>query len=232
MFGANAGQYSVHRPGYPDDAVSWALGLDRPARVLDLGAGTGKLTASVLTAGHDAVAVEPDTEMLAELTTAIPGVTALTGSAEDIPLPDADVDAVLAGQVLHWVDGARAYPEIARVLRPGGVVAGLWNSDELRWIEKVSQGDTSQEEPFEWRGYFPADLFTDEAQRSFANPQQHTIDSLMSTIATHSAYLRLDEVQRAARLSSTRAALLHVFGDSTRTFEIPARTYVIRAVKR
>jgi len=231
VFGANAREYALHRPGYPPEAVVWAIGLDHPARVLDLGAGTGKLTAALLAAGHEVVAVEPDPAMLAELSAAHAGVPALVGSAERIPLPDADVDAVLAGQVLHWVDGERAYPEVARVLRPGGAVAGLWNSDELQWIAQVLHGEDAAGEEVRWEGYFPDRQFTDESHRSFANPRRHTVDSLVSTIATYSALLRLPEPERARRLASTRAALTDALG-ADREFEVPSRTHVIRARKR
>jgi ubiquinone/menaquinone biosynthesis C-methylase UbiE len=104
--------------------------------VLDLGAGTGKLTAVLLSLGADVTAVEPDPGMLAEFRRALPGVRSLSGRAEAIPLPDASVDAVVAGQALHWFDMDRALPEIARVLVPGGVLAGLWNVDDDReeWV--------------------------------------------------------------------------------------------------
>src|SRR5436305_7874146 len=129
-FGAQAADYDEHRPDYPLAALEWSLAPVGSAgpRVLDLGAGTGKLTGGLLALGLlDVLAVEPDAEMLGELTRRFPEVDARPGSAEDIPLPDDSVDAVLAGQAMHWFDLARALPEITRVLRPGGVLAGLWN---------------------------------------------------------------------------------------------------------
>ena len=135
-FGAVASAYADLRPGYPDEAVRWALapvaadvaGL----RVVDLGAGTGILTELLIRLGADVTAVEPDEAMRAEFARRLPSVRLLTGSAEDIPLPDGSADAVLCGQAMHWFDMDRALPEIARVLRPGGVLAGLWNSDDDR----------------------------------------------------------------------------------------------------
>ena len=103
----------------------WALERAPGRRVLDLGAGTGKLTGTLLTLGAEVVAVEPDPAMLGELRGALPAVRALSGSAETLPLPDESIDAVLAGNALHWFDMDVAGPEIARVLRPGGVLAGL-----------------------------------------------------------------------------------------------------------
>ncbi|WP_239028830.1 class I SAM-dependent methyltransferase [Pseudonocardia acidicola] len=139
-FGAVAAAYAAHRPGYPDAAIDWALdplaGRAAP-QLLDLGAGTGKLTASLVARpGTTVVAVEPDAEMLARLRIEVPGATVLEGSAETIPLPNASVDAVLCGQSFHWFDEARAMPEIARVLRPGGVLAALWNADDsdVDWV--------------------------------------------------------------------------------------------------
>src|SRR5258708_4349822 len=120
-FGAVAGAYAEHRPDYAEAAVRWALAPVGPApRVLDLGAGTGKLTAMLVSLGADVTAVEPDPAMLAEFRRALPGVRSVPGRAEAIPLPDASVDAVLAGQAMHWFDLDLAAPEIARLLASGG----------------------------------------------------------------------------------------------------------------
>ena len=118
-FGAAASAYAEHRPDYARAAVRWALEPAPGSRVLDLGAGTGKLTADLVELGADVVAVEPDPAMLAELRRALPTVYAAAGSAESIPLPDSSVDAVLAGNAMHWFDMDVAGPEIARVWRPG-----------------------------------------------------------------------------------------------------------------
>src|SRR5213080_4071365 len=101
-FGAAATAYAEHRPDYAQAAVRWALEPAPGPRVLDLGAGTGKLTATLSALGAEVIAVEPDSAMLSELRHALPTVRALPGSAEAVPLPDASVDAVLAGHALHW----------------------------------------------------------------------------------------------------------------------------------
>src|SRR5688500_13886027 len=118
-FGGVADEYDSARPGYPDDAVAWLVGRRR-ASVLDLGAGTGKLTRSLVAAGHDVIAVDPSEPMLDRLVAASPQVRAATGTAEAIPLPDDSVDVVTVAQAFHWFEPARALSEIARVLRPSG----------------------------------------------------------------------------------------------------------------
>ena len=108
---------------------------DDARRVLDLGAGTGKVSQALLELGLDVVAVEPDDAMRALIPT-----EALAGSAEQIPLPDGSVDAVLVGQAFHWFDAARALPEMVRVLRPGGSVGLLWNlyDDDVPWVSRFA----------------------------------------------------------------------------------------------
>jgi SAM-dependent methyltransferase len=125
-FGTVADRYDRYRPAYPAAAVAWALD-ERPLRVADIGAGTGILSRLVRRLGHEVIAVEPDELMRAHLGRVSPGIAVLAGTAEEIPLPDRSVDAVVAGQAYHWFEPARAHPEIARVLRSGGVFAALWN---------------------------------------------------------------------------------------------------------
>jgi SAM-dependent methyltransferase len=134
-FGAAAGAYERGRPPYPPEAIDWLLPAGA-VRVLDLGAGTGKLTRQLAGRGLDVTAVEPSEGMREQLRRAVPGVRALAGSGERIPLPDRSVDAVLVAQAWHWVDPARAVPEVARVLRPGGRLGLVWNVRDERadWV--------------------------------------------------------------------------------------------------
>jgi SAM-dependent methyltransferase len=134
-----ADAYERGRPGYPEEALLWLAG-DVPVDVVDLGAGTGKLTRGLAALGHRVTAVEPLEEMLAHLRQVVPDVTALAGSAEAIPLPGASTDVVVAGQAFHWFDAARAMSEIARVLRPGGRLALVWNvrDDREPWVSRLS----------------------------------------------------------------------------------------------
>jgi len=126
--------YERSRPPYADDAVAWAaerLGIGPSRRVLDLAAGTGKLTRQLLALGAEVVAAEPGAEMRGVLRRVLPEVEALAGTAEAIPLADASVDAIAVGQAFHWFDAEPALAEMRRVLRPGGGFALLWN----RWDE-------------------------------------------------------------------------------------------------
>lgn len=136
-FGAVAAAYDAGRPTFPADALTWILGPGR-LQILDLGAGTGKLSKVAASLGHDVVAVDPSEEMLA-LCRRVPGVDTMVGAAESIPLAHASVDAVLVGQAFHWFEHARALPEIARVLRPHGVLGLLWNNHDtvVPWVRRL-----------------------------------------------------------------------------------------------
>jgi ubiquinone/menaquinone biosynthesis C-methylase UbiE len=122
--------YERVRPSYPEEAVDWLaeqLRLGASSTVLDLGAGTGKLTAAFVPRVARVIAVEPGPEMLAQLRRAVPQADAVLGPAEAIPLPDASVDAVVCGQSFHWFRTDEARQEIQRVLRPGHGLGMIWN---------------------------------------------------------------------------------------------------------
>jgi SAM-dependent methyltransferase len=161
-FAEVAGPYERGRPTYPEEAVRWLVG-DEPLDAVDLGAGTGKLTRVLVGLGHRVTAIEPLPEMLELLPAAAPGAAAILGSAEIIPLPDAYADVVTAAQAFHWFDLELALPEIARVLRPQGRLALVWNTrdDRESWVaqlsttigaETVERGDV--EEPIRASGLF------------------------------------------------------------------------------
>jgi SAM-dependent methyltransferase len=139
-FGAVAAAYERGRPPYPPEAVDWLLPAGA-SRVLDLGAGTGKLTRQLRDRGLDVIAVEPSEGMREQLARAVPGVPVHAGSAEKIPLPDHSVDAVLVAQAWHWVDRSRAVPEVARVLVPGGRLGLVWNIRDERedWVAELGR---------------------------------------------------------------------------------------------
>jgi len=139
-YGTAAAAYDRGRPGYPREAVEWLLG-SRPLSVLELGAGTGKLTELMVELGHDVFATDPDDRMLDVLSARLPEVRATVGSAEQIPVPDRSYDVVVAGQAFHWFDPETALPEIARVLRPEGRIALLWNirDERIPWVRRLGR---------------------------------------------------------------------------------------------
>lgn len=139
-FGAVADVYERGRPGYPVEAVAWLLPSDA-SRVVDLGAGTGKATRVIAPLATVTIAVEPDPGMRAQLAERVPGVRVLDGSGEHIPLPDGSVDAVVAAQAWHWVEPVTASAEVARVLRPGGVLGLVWNirDESVPWVAELTR---------------------------------------------------------------------------------------------
>jgi SAM-dependent methyltransferase len=241
-----AATYAERRPDYPLDAVRWCVapvGRDIGAlRVLDLGAGTGKLTATLAGLGSDVTAVEPDPAMLGELRRALPSVRALPGSAERIPLPGASVDAVLCGQAMHWFDLSRALPEIARVLVPGGTLGALWNSDDDRvpWVAGLQDAAEGAASPSLSRRrteavsfgpeQFGLALFTPTERAEFANSQPLTAETLVELIGTHSQFIVMAPEERARMLARIRDYLASRPETAAGEFELPMVTSAIRAV--
>jgi SAM-dependent methyltransferase len=159
--------YERGRPGYPPEAIAElvrAVGIAPGTTVLDLAAGSGKLTRQLLPAGARLVAVEPSAAMRDRLASSAPGVGVLGGTAEAIPLAGGSLDGVAVGQGFHWFDGARAVAELHRVLRPGGRVGLLWNvrDESVAWMARVTAivdrhaGDTPRYRDGRWRAAFDA----------------------------------------------------------------------------
>jgi SAM-dependent methyltransferase len=140
-FGAVAADYDRGRPSYPAavlDRLSAVAGLGPGTDVLDLAAGTGKLTRQLVAAGASVVAVEPSEGMRERLVASMPGVRVLDGTAEDIPLADASVDLVTVAQAFHWFRTGAALDEIHRLLRPGGWLALMWNEEPTTpWARRL-----------------------------------------------------------------------------------------------
>ncbi|MFD3701860.1 class I SAM-dependent methyltransferase [Nocardia sp. NPDC058658] len=239
-FGARAAEYAEHRPDYPAAAIRWALELcgDRRLVVLDLAAGTGKLSGGLLAAGAEVIAVEPDEAMRAELVRLFPDITALPGTAEAIPLADGSVDAVVVGQAFHFFDREQAFPEIARVLRDDGVFATLSNIDDGRvpWVAGLQKAmrkglslPPSSSPPPTNRLTHP--LFTEFERAEFPHSQTRTAESLTTTIGTYSHTTVIPARQRDELLSGIRAYLRAHPETALGEFDFPLRTRVIRAVR-
>lgn len=212
-FGSQAAAYERGRPSYPPEAIDWLLAGSKPRDVLDLGAGTGKLTARLAERGLNVIAVDPIAEMLEVLQAALPGVPALLGTAEHIPLPEDSVDAVLVAQAWHWFDPQRAAAEVARVLRPGGRLGLVWNTrdDRLGWVKEfgrivggerdIAETKVDLPAPFsdiethrvEWTNYMTPQALVDYvASRSYcitspAEVRTRTLDEVRDLLATHPA---------------------------------------------
>ncbi|WP_380171087.1 class I SAM-dependent methyltransferase [Kineococcus sp. DHX-1] len=213
-FGAAADAYARARPGYPDDAVDFLVGPAR--RVLDLGAGTGKFTASLAARALDVVAVEPSTRMLAQLRAALPGVEAHEGSAEATGLPDASVDAVVVAQAWHWVDPARAVPEVARVLRPGGTLGLVWNvrDESVPWVSRVWE-IAQQGSEHEMRASVETVGAPFGAPEHFRTRFEHATDraGVLDLVASRSYVIVLPQDERAAVLDGIAQVLDEEFPD-------------------
>ncbi len=238
-FAGVADDYERGRPGYPLDAIV-ALGLPDGSRVADVGAGTGKLTRALLAGGLDVVAVEPLHGLRARLEAELPGVEALAGTAEALPLADASVDAVACGDAFHWFDGARAAPELARVIRPGGVLGLLWNAPAddvaLPWAEALWEllEDVRPDHP----GFTPDQGRTAiDASGRFGRFRRDAFDNvhatdragLVANIASISYIALLPAPERRALLGRVDA-LLREHGDDG--VDLPLRTTVWTARRR
>jgi ubiquinone/menaquinone biosynthesis C-methylase UbiE len=209
-----AQEYERGRPGYPREAIDALireLHLDRRSVVVDLAAGTGKLTRDLTQRFDDVIAVEPLAAMREQLTRAAPAARALEGTAERMPVADASVDAVLVAQAFHWFDGRRALDEMARVLRPGGGLALLWNTTpwerrEGAWFSRLddllerSRADLSvmrRHRSGKWREAFDGERrFEPLRAATFDNPQRVTPDQFLANLASRSYIARLDPAAR------------------------------------
>lgn len=228
-FGAVADAYDRGRPSYPADAVSWLTG-ETAARVLELGAGTGKLTHRLVAAGHDVSASDPDKAMLTVLARDLPDVPVSVSGAEEIPSPDASYDVVVVAQAFHWFDHDRALPEIARVLRPGGRIALVWNERDERipWVRKLGRVIGTQEQDTDPREALAASgLFGEVEHEVFKHWQLVDRESIVDLVTSRSNVAVLDEEGRAAKL----AEVLALYDDYGRGMDGMQLPYVVRCFR-
>jgi ubiquinone/menaquinone biosynthesis C-methylase UbiE len=227
-FGPAAQTYERGRPPYPEEALDWLLPAGAK-RVLDLGAGTGKLTRQIAARSLDVTAVDPSGGMLTELTRVLPGIPAHQGTAEHIPLGDHSVDAVVCAQAWHWVDPQRAIPETARVLTPGGTLGLIWNLRDERtgWVRALGEIIHSPEMDR------AADLtapFGPVERRWFDWTHRLGLQNLLDLVASRSYVILLPDDERTALLNRVRD-LTETHPDlAGRTeFDLPYRTECARA---
>lgn len=228
--------YDRVRPGFAPTALDWVL---PPAtrRVLDLGAGTGKLTAALVARGLDVVALDPSPKMLARLRANLPGVDARVATAEATGLPDADVDAIVVGSAFHWFSRPDAEREMARVLRPGGVVGLLWNlrdpSSPTVQAFHEAQAHATQTTPSEHSDVtLDRRWFGPTQHRRFRHTQTLRPEQLVELVASRSYVIAMAEPERERLLERVRR-----FTDTDpelagrATFTLPYLTVVRRATR-
>jgi SAM-dependent methyltransferase len=237
-FGAVAADYAAFRPGYPADAVTFLLG-DRPRRVLDLGAGTGLLTDVLLAAGHEVVAVDPSGPMLDQLRARLPAVAVAVGGAEAVPLPDGDVDAVVAGQAAHWFEPGAAAAELRRVLRPGGVVGLVWNirDERVPWVRALGELLAAEARDHEAdQGVvdrFAAELPADVVAFDSGTVQRVTPEQVVGGIGNRSYVATMDDAGRKRFLGAVRDLLAtHPDTRDRDQLELPYTTRAYRLTPR
>jgi SAM-dependent methyltransferase len=223
-FGSVAEDYDRYRPSPPPPALDWLI-PPGAAAILDLAAGTGLVTRELIGRASQVFAVEPDERMRAVLTARIPQAKVLAGRGEDIPLPDASVDAVVISSAWHWLDPALAVPEIARVLRPGGTLGVIWVSRDDRepWVAEFNafaRESREADRPAGRHGGDPAERRrrrrvefppgtplspTKERLVEFSVPM--TKDELAGLLGTYSAIITLDADRRAEFSQRVRSFL-------------------------
>ena len=232
-FGSEAAAYERGRPSYPPEAIDWLL--PPGARdVLDLGAGTGKLTTRLVERGLEVIAVDPIAEMLELLSSALPDTPALLGTAEQIPLPDNSVDAVLVAQAWHWFDPEQAVAEVARVLRPGGRLGLVWNTrdERLGWVKDLGRIIGHENDPFNDEVTLPEPFVGQERHHvewtSYLTPQA-LIDLVASRsyCITSPAAVRTRTLAEVRELLATHPALVNSTG-----LALPYITVCVRATLR
>ena len=229
-FGGVADAYDRGRPTYPREAAVW-LTSDKPLSVLELGAGTGKLTEQLVALGHDVHATEPDPRMLAILEKNLPGVRVSQATAEEIPAGDASYDVVVSAQAFHWFDYDKALPEIARVLRPRGRLSLVWNQRDERipWVKRLGKIIGTQDQLND-----PVDLL--EKSRLFGETEQEgfrfwqVVDqhSIRDLVRSRSNVAVLSPAEQEAKLAEV-LAFYDDFGRGMDGMQLPYAARCFRA---
>jgi SAM-dependent methyltransferase len=216
-FGSVAEDYEATRPGWPLEPFAEALahfGVRERPDVVDLAAGTGKLTRTLARIAGALVAVEPDAELRRVIGRVLPDVRVLAGTAEDLPLDTESADVVCAGQAFHWFDLDRSLRELARVLRPRGVLIAAWNvpTDDGSWYDAVvdylytANPDHLPASQRDWPAAFAGvDGFGELFETAFRHEQQLDYASFARLLGTHSAIGILPPARRAALIEEARA---------------------------
>jgi SAM-dependent methyltransferase len=237
-FGSIAENYNELRPQPPLDAVDWLVPRGCEVAV-DVGAGTGLFTRTLLSRADQVIAVEPDARMREVLTARSPGVRVVEGQGESIPLPDAAADAVFVSSAWHWMDPERAIPEIGRVLRDGGRLGLIWTSRDrdVDWVRELGVlrgGDTTepgQADRFRRRLDIvlpEPQVFHKVARETFAFSRTMTVDNVVAMLGTYSRAIIASPDDRTQALADARAVLDARFPGAD-TIDVPMRAWCWRA---
>jgi len=229
-FGGVADAYDRGRPTYPREAATW-LTSAHPLSVLELGAGTGKLTEQLVALGHDVHATEPDPQMLAILQKKLPDVRSSQAPAEEIPAGDASYDVVVSGQAFHWFDHAKALPEIARVLRRGGGLSVVWNQRDERipWVKRLGRIIGTQEQMSDPSELLTrSKLFGEVEQESFRFWQDIDRRSIQDLVRSRSNIAVLSPAQQEAKMAEV-LAFYDEFGRGMDGMQLPYNASCFRA---
>jgi SAM-dependent methyltransferase len=211
-WGDSAEVYERARPEYPPEAIEFLreIGLSDDSDVLDLAAGTGKLTRALIAAGARVTAVEPLSAMRQMLQQRLPEATVMEGTAERIPVEDGFVDLVTVAQAFHWFDAPKAAAEIARVMRPGGGLAAIWNvrDEGVEWMAMIGElieaarGGTPSHQSGDWRKPFDAagGVFEPLRTETFRHSQQLSRAEAVDVFASRSYVASLPGQEREVLL--------------------------------
>jgi SAM-dependent methyltransferase len=233
-FGAAADAYERGRPTYPAEVAAWFVPEDARLAV-DVGAGTGKFTRTLLGQATEVVAVEPDGAMRERLGAALPEVRTLEGTAESIPLDDGSADAVTLAQAWHWVDPVAASAEIGRVLRPGGTLGLVWNmrDEDVPWVAELGRIITRPETHLEsGRSPVVAAPFDQPELRTLRWVDEQSRDAVLDLVASRSYIIVLPEAERRGVLDAVRRLLDTAPELAGReTIPMPYVTYAHRSVR-
>jgi SAM-dependent methyltransferase len=229
-FDTVAGAYDRGRPSYPSAAVEFMVGPDQRT-VLEVGAGTGKLTEQLVALGHDVHATDPSSVLLGVLTDRLPGVRTSVARAEELPLLDGSVDVVACAQAFHWFDQEAALAEFARVLRPGGHLALAWNTRDVKvpWVRRLGAIIGDQD-----TGIKVPDSLVRSTEYGFVEESSHRFwqvvnsESLCDMAMSRSNVAVLDGPDREAKLAEVRSFYAD-YGRGADGMQLPWITRCFRA---
>jgi SAM-dependent methyltransferase len=242
-FGSAAEDYARYRPAPPAEAAEWAIGRSA-GLVIDLAAGTGNLARRLLGRADRVVAVDIDVRMLAALGNQLPGVARVAARGEQLPFLSAAAGAVVISSAWHWLDPQRAWPEIARVTRPGGTFAVMWSGPDrtVAWVDDVlgrRVGDGPSDTAGERRGdrrrqvELPVGTpFSLVEERTFTSVVPYAVADLPGLAASYSRLVVLPAGEKRAHMegvaarSAARPELV-----AASTVDLPLRCRVWRAVR-